>query len=132
MRTRRLAGGTERVFFIDNLLVRIHCIIVMIRWTGLAPWEFQVSGVGGTLVPRRPIRRGAHAEAGCRYFFFFFYVTELSDTKVYAPGIRALLGTASHFCEVFVSGFGSRCYAGAAEAYEARYLRLIDVCITQL
>jgi len=25
------------VFFIDNLLVRIHFIIVMIRWTGLAP-----------------------------------------------------------------------------------------------
>ena len=24
---------------IDNLLVRIHFIIVMIRWTGLAPWE---------------------------------------------------------------------------------------------
>ena len=22
-----------------NLLVRIHFIIVMIRWTGLAPWE---------------------------------------------------------------------------------------------
>jgi len=31
----------EREFFIDNLLVRIHCIIVMIRWTGLAPWEFE-------------------------------------------------------------------------------------------
>ena len=30
----------ERHFFIDNLLVRIHCIIVMTRWTGLAPWEF--------------------------------------------------------------------------------------------
>jgi len=30
----------EREFFIDNLLVRIHFIIVMIRWTGLAPWEF--------------------------------------------------------------------------------------------
>ena len=30
---------TEREFFIDNLLVRIHFIIVMIRWTGLAPWE---------------------------------------------------------------------------------------------
>jgi len=28
-------------FFIDNLLVRIHFIIVMIRWTGLAPWEFE-------------------------------------------------------------------------------------------
>ena len=31
----------ERELFIDNLLVRIHFIIVMIRWTGLAPWEFE-------------------------------------------------------------------------------------------
>jgi len=31
----------ERECFIDNLLVRIHFIIVMIRWTGLAPWEFE-------------------------------------------------------------------------------------------
>jgi len=31
----------EREFFIDNLLVRIHFIIVMIRWTGLARWEFE-------------------------------------------------------------------------------------------
>ena len=31
----------EREIFIDNLLVRIHFIIVMIRWTVLAPWEFQ-------------------------------------------------------------------------------------------
>jgi len=29
----------EREFFIANLLVRIHVIIVMMRWTGLAPWE---------------------------------------------------------------------------------------------
>ena len=28
---------------------------------------------------------------------------ELSDTKVYELYIRALLGTASHFCEVVVS-----------------------------
>ena len=35
------AGSREREFFIDNLLVRIHFIIVMIRWTGLAPWEFE-------------------------------------------------------------------------------------------
>jgi len=35
------AQGPEREFFIDNLLVRIHFIIVMIRWTGLAPWEFE-------------------------------------------------------------------------------------------
>ena len=34
-------GVTEREFFIDNLLVRINFIIVMIRWTGLAPWEFK-------------------------------------------------------------------------------------------
>ena len=37
---------TEREFFIDNLLVRIHFIIVMIRWTGLAPWEFEFSFSG--------------------------------------------------------------------------------------
>ena len=33
--------GKEREFFIDNLLVRIHFIIVMMRWTCLAPWEFE-------------------------------------------------------------------------------------------
>jgi len=27
----------EREFVIDNILARIHFIIVMIRWTGLAP-----------------------------------------------------------------------------------------------
>ena len=31
----------QREFFIDNLLVRIHFIIAIIRWTGLAPWEFE-------------------------------------------------------------------------------------------
>ena len=36
----------DREFFIHNLLVRIHFIIVMIRWTGLGPWEseFPFSG----------------------------------------------------------------------------------------
>ena len=33
----------KREFFIDNLLVRIHSIIVMLRWTGLAPWGFEFS-----------------------------------------------------------------------------------------
>jgi len=40
----RLGHGTlpsQREFFIYNLLIRIHFIIVMIRWTGLAPWEFE-------------------------------------------------------------------------------------------
>ena len=39
------AASTPRAvtpeFFIDDLLVQIHFIIVMIRWTGLAPWEFE-------------------------------------------------------------------------------------------
>ena len=30
----------EREFCITNLLVRIHFIIVTVRRTGLAPWEF--------------------------------------------------------------------------------------------
>ena len=38
--TRPLSAAA-REFFIGNLLVRIHFIIVMIRWTGLAPWEFE-------------------------------------------------------------------------------------------
>ena len=32
----------EREFFINNLLVRIHLIIEMIRRTGLAPWDFEL------------------------------------------------------------------------------------------
>jgi len=33
------SAWVEREFFVDNLLVRIHFIIGMIRWTGLAPWD---------------------------------------------------------------------------------------------
>ena len=40
-RVLALVTVTGREFFIDNLLVRIRFIIVMIRWTGLAPWEFE-------------------------------------------------------------------------------------------
>ena len=51
--------GTDREFFIDNLLVRIHLIIVMIRWTGLAPWEFEFPFPGNLtstfLVPQEPL-----------------------------------------------------------------------------
>ena len=42
--SRRTCGEgacRERDFFIDNLLVQIFLIIVMIWWTGLAPWEFE-------------------------------------------------------------------------------------------
>ena len=37
--------------------------------------------------------------------FLLLSSLELSDTKVYEPYIRALLGTASHFCEVVVLKF---------------------------
>ena len=36
----------EREFFIDNLLVWIYFVIVMIRWTGLAPLEFEFPFLG--------------------------------------------------------------------------------------
>ena len=36
-----LISALEREFFVDNLLVRIHVFIEMIRWTGLAPWGFE-------------------------------------------------------------------------------------------
>jgi len=39
--SEKKAHSREREFFTDNLLVRIHFIIEMIRWTGLAPWEFE-------------------------------------------------------------------------------------------
>ena len=41
-RGTRAKQQTEREFLIGNLLVRNHLIIVMIRWTGLAPWVFEV------------------------------------------------------------------------------------------
>ena len=37
--------------FIGNLLVRVHFIIVMIRWTGLAPWEFEFPSPGSPTHP---------------------------------------------------------------------------------
>ena len=54
----RLSG--ERDFLIDKLLVRFHLIIVMIRWTGLAPREFEFSFPGSLtstflLTPAQPI-----------------------------------------------------------------------------
>ena len=39
--TTGISPPPEKEFFNHNLLVRIHYIIVMIKWTGLAPWEFE-------------------------------------------------------------------------------------------
>ena len=49
----------ERGFFIDNLLVRIHFIIVVNRWTGLAPWKFEFPFSGSrtsTFLVPKPLR----------------------------------------------------------------------------
>ena len=35
------ARKAESEFFIDNLLVRVHFIIIMVGWTGLASWELE-------------------------------------------------------------------------------------------
>jgi hypothetical protein len=40
---------SAREVFIDNLLVQILYIILMIRWTGLAPWEFEFPLPGSLL-----------------------------------------------------------------------------------
>jgi hypothetical protein len=53
----------EREFFVGNILVRIHFGIVIIWWTGLAPWEFEFPFPGGLIstflkrAPRAPLSR---------------------------------------------------------------------------
>ena len=37
----------QRELLLDNILVRIHFIIVIIRWIGLAPWELAFPFTGG-------------------------------------------------------------------------------------
>jgi len=53
----------QREFFIDNLLVRIHFIIVMMRWTGIAPWEFEFP-IPGSLTPTFPPRHVDNVSRG--------------------------------------------------------------------
>ena len=56
----------EREFFIDNLLVRIHFIIVMIRWTGLAPWVFEFPIPGSRPVASLPPEEADGVRSGER------------------------------------------------------------------
>ena len=60
----------EREFCIDNLLVRVHFIIEMIWWTGLAPWEFEFP-FPGSLISTFLVSRWGHLEgsvAGGEHF----------------------------------------------------------------
>ena len=80
----------ERFFFIDNLLVRIHFIIVMIRWSGLAPWEFEFPFPGSLTSTFLANPLAAFPAAASGYSLLptsslFLSSLELSDTKVYAP-----------------------------------------------
>ena len=44
-----LRRSPERELSFDNRLVRIHLIVVMIWWTGLAPWEFEFPSPGSLI-----------------------------------------------------------------------------------
>ena len=48
VRTRR-EGALEREFFTDDLLVRVHSIIMMSKWTGLAPWASELPFPGSLI-----------------------------------------------------------------------------------
>ena len=56
----------ESESFIDNLLVRIHLSIMMIRWTGLAPWEggASIHAVSSTPFPSETMQGHARTVPG--------------------------------------------------------------------
>jgi len=91
------ARRREREFFIDNLLVRIHFIIVMIRWTGLAPWEFEFPRRkhATRITAARTSARFALALAVCLLTLHRAGGTE-DDAKM-AAGADSWLTVASHF-----------------------------------
>jgi len=64
--------------------------------------QWCVPHVSSKYLTLKPVIRDP--EPGIRIFSSSLLLSslELSDTKVYEPHIRALLGTASHFCEVVV------------------------------
>ena len=90
-------------FFIDNLLVRNHFIIAMIRWSGLAPCEFEFNFPGSFtstfLVGCRMYRgvgdRVREPGRGARLLLQLsrhscFRISRLSSyTKVYSAPIRS-------------------------------------------
>ena len=71
----------ERELFIDNLLVRIHLIIVIIRWTGLAPLEFEFTFPGRLISTFLECLHFTElcsgSEAGSYSRLIDFYVTQL-------------------------------------------------------
>ena len=76
---------------LDNLLGRIHFIIVMIRWTGLAPWEFEFT-IPGSLTPTFLDRWGTSTQ-NIIYSIFELHLT--SVTNALAPSIPQVLSRSS-------------------------------------
>jgi len=59
----------------------------------------RTGGLGGTgRAEAVVLRRAGRARADASSSSLLLSSLELSDTQVYEPYIRALLGTASHFC----------------------------------
>ena len=82
----------EREFFIDNLLVRIHFIIVMIRWTGLEPWEFELGLTSNARAARNPRSSAPHFPARSWVLLFFVYSSMLGDIRLWVGDIRLWVG----------------------------------------
>ena len=84
------SGGraVEKEFFVDNLLVRIHSIIVMIRWTGLAPKEIKFPFSGSLTSPflkeERHVLRTGDIETLClprrKHIHTIQYISRLYKT----------------------------------------------------
>ena len=108
----------EREFLIDNLLVRNHFIIVMIRWTGLAPREFE------SLFPGSLTSTFLQASAAA---------AALQEQLKHAEGaLHRHMGTLGERVEeAYVKALPPPpCLCSGSEA--GSYLRLIDFCIAQL
>ena len=78
----------ERVFFIDKITVQIHSVIVMIRWTRLAPWEYEFPFQGSLTFsfPSYPL-------SYCIVDFGFVRILDRSD---FLSGDRGMNACPSH------------------------------------
>jgi len=105
--------NAEREFFIDNLLVRIHYTIVMIRWTGLAPWAFEFPFPGS--LTSTFLRTRKYVRLQCKRSKLFQDLTSLcSDPPSGIDRVQKLVklrtrsGVSGSGFRVQLSGFGFR------------------------
>jgi len=85
-------GALPRERCSECLVARV--VVTVERDTEYVCW----AGTRVSPPPRHPRGRGTPQTSSS----LLLSSLELSDTTVYEPYIRALLGTASHFCEVVV------------------------------